>query len=201
MTRFRACPLAVSLGAVATSCGIVALGYWIGTPLNRVRLFAGAVLAFTLAGILARGLFWTMRSSGAFRRRLLVIGAGACAWDLVELLQNEGANPQYEVTFLHSPEFGPLDPRLVDAQGPRIITLANDDILAAARFAQADEVIVAPDERRGYEPGQPAGLQARWLSRGAVSEFRGARNPPHRCAPPGCGLAAVLRRILFRHAG
>lgn len=142
-------PLAVSLGAVATSCAIVALGYWIGTPLNRVRLFAGAVLAFTVAGVVARGLFWALKANGAFRRRLLVVGAGACAWDLVELLQNEGANPQYDITFLHSPAFGPLDPRLVDAQGPRIVTLSGDDVLGAARAAQADEIIVAPDERRG----------------------------------------------------
>jgi sugar transferase (PEP-CTERM system associated) len=142
-------PLAVGLGAVATSCALVALGYWIGAPENRVRLFAFAMLSFSLAGFLARTVFYVLKSRGAFRRRLLVIGAGACAWDLVELLHSEGANPQYDVTFLHTDAYGPVDARLRESQGNRIISLENGDVLEAARTAQADEIVVAPDERRG----------------------------------------------------
>jgi sugar transferase (PEP-CTERM system associated) len=142
-------PLAVSLGAVATACGVVTLALWIGSPSNRVRLFAGAVFGFTLAAELARSVFWALKRSGVFRRRLLIVGAGTRAWDLVALLQNEGANPHYDVTFAHDVSYGALDSRLADAHGARIVAVPNGDVLALARQAQPDEIVVAPDERRG----------------------------------------------------
>jgi sugar transferase (PEP-CTERM system associated) len=142
-------PLAVSLGAVATACSVALLAMWIGSPSNRVRLFAGAVFAFSLAGVAARSLFWVLKRSGVFRRRLLVVGAGARAWDLLALLQNEGANPHYDVTFAHDASYGAMDSRLAEAHGAQIVTLANGDVRALAREAQPDEIVVAPDERRG----------------------------------------------------
>ena len=142
-------PLAVSLGAVATACSVGAMALWIGSPSNRVRLFAGAVFAFCVAGTLARTIFWMLKRSGVFRRRLLVVGAGTRAWDLVALLQNEGSNPHYDVTFAHDETYGALDSRLAEAHGARIVTVTNGDVLALARQSQPDEIIVAPDERRG----------------------------------------------------
>ena len=50
-------PLAVSLGAVATACCLAVLAPWIGSPADRVRLFAGAFISFSTAGILARLIF------------------------------------------------------------------------------------------------------------------------------------------------
>jgi sugar transferase (PEP-CTERM system associated) len=142
-------PLAVSLGAVATACSVGVMALWIGSPVNRVRLFAGAVFAFCLAGIAARAIFFMLKRGGVFRRRLLVVGAGTRAWDLVALLQNEGANPHYDVTFAHDESFGTLDARLQEAHGGHIVPVTNGDILTLARQSQPDEIIVAPDERRG----------------------------------------------------
>jgi sugar transferase (PEP-CTERM system associated) len=142
-------PLAVSLGAVATACGLAMLAPWIGAPTNRVRLFAGAMLGFAVAGILARALFWALKSGGVFRRKLLVVGAGERARDLVTMLDAEGANPHYEITFLQDAAYGELDPDLARTKSERILQAGEDEILAVARRMQPDEIIVAPDDRRG----------------------------------------------------
>jgi hypothetical protein len=42
-------PLAVSLGALGTACLLVVVAGWTGSPENRVRLFAGAVIGFSVA--------------------------------------------------------------------------------------------------------------------------------------------------------
>jgi sugar transferase (PEP-CTERM system associated) len=142
-------PLAVSLGAVATACGLALLAPWIGAPLNRVRLFAGAVLGFFLAGILARAIFWGLKRGGVFRRKLLVIGAGERARDLMTMLASEGSNPHYDITFLQDPAYGELDGELARTSQDRIIAAGEDDILRVARELQPDEIVVAPDDRRG----------------------------------------------------
>ena len=97
-----------------------------------MRLFAGAVFAFCVSGTLARLVFWVLKRSGAFRRRLLVVGAGTRAWNLVALLQEEGTNPHYDVTFAHDPTFGDLDSRLAEAHGARIVTVQNGEVLELA---------------------------------------------------------------------
>jgi sugar transferase (PEP-CTERM system associated) len=141
-------PLAVSLGAVATACCLAVLAHFIGSPADRVRLFAGAFIGFTMAGFIARLVFSGLKRGGVFRRRLLVIGAGAQAWDLVCMLQNEGTST-YDITFVQDEAFGAVDPRLAEAHGPRIVTAPGGDVLKAAHTAQPDELVVAPDERRG----------------------------------------------------
>jgi sugar transferase (PEP-CTERM system associated) len=80
-------------------------------------------------------------------RRLLVIGAGARAWDLLFMLSNEGSRLHDEVAFLHDPVLGGIDPRL--AADPRVRVVEGISALEAARRADVDQIVVAPDERRG----------------------------------------------------
>ncbi len=141
-------PLAVSLGAVATACCLAVLAPWLGGPMDRVRLFAGAFLSFTVAAILARLIFSGLKHGGVFKRRLLVIGAGAQAWDLVSMLQSEGSST-YDITFVHTEGLGAVDPRLASAHADRILPAPDGDVLEIARAMEADAIVIAPDERRG----------------------------------------------------
>ena len=142
-------PLAVSLGAVGTAVLLVLLSPWIGSPFNRVRLFSGAVIGFCLAGLAARLLFSGLKRRGIFQRRLLIVGAGQRAWDLLCMLRNEGSRPTYQMHFVHAPEMGAVDPRLTGATGAGIHIVGETDVLTAARTYKPDEIVVAPDERRG----------------------------------------------------
>ncbi len=142
-------PMAVGLGAVATACGLALLVPFIGAPVNRVRLFAGAVLAFCVAGMLARAVFLVLKRGGMFRRRLLVVGAGERARDLLTMLDDEGANPHYDITFVTDAAFGATHPDLLQGRPEKIVSGAEDDLLRVAREVQPDEIVVAPDDRRG----------------------------------------------------
>ena len=142
-------PLAVSLGAVGVAVASGLLAFWIGSPFNRVRLFSGAVMGFCLAGLIARLAFSALKRRGAFARRLLVMGAGMQAWDLLCMLRNEGNHPQYQMQFVNQEEFGPVDPRLTAALGDGIGLVQDSDVLTVARRFDPDEIVVAPDERRG----------------------------------------------------
>ena len=144
-------PLAVSLGAIGSAFLLVLLGIWIGDPFNRVRLFSGAVIGFCLAGLVARLLFSGLKRRGTFLRRLLVVGAGERAWDLLCMLRNEGSRPTYQIHFVHGLSAGEVDPRLLAATGAGITILHETDILAAASKVSPDEIVVAPDERRGMK--------------------------------------------------
>jgi sugar transferase (PEP-CTERM system associated) len=144
-------PLGVSLGAVGAACVLGALGFWVGSPINRVRLFSGAVIGFCVAGLSARLLFSGLKRRGTFLRRLLIVGAGERAWDLLCMLQNEGSRPTYQIHFVSGPGIGDVDPRLVAAAGPGITILPNMDVLEAALLVSPDEIVVAPDERRGMK--------------------------------------------------
>ena len=141
-------PLAVSLGTVATACCLALLAPFLGGPVDRVRLFAGAFLSFTVAATLARLIFSGLKRGGVFKRRLLIIGAGSQAWDLVCMLQNEGSST-YDVTFVQSAGLGAVDPRLIRAHADRVLPAPGGDVLQIARTVQADAIIIAPDDRRG----------------------------------------------------
>ena len=142
-------PLAVCLASVSTACCMVMLTPWLGSPYNRVRLFAGAVFGFGIAGAAARLIFSVLKRRGMFHRRLLIVGAGATAWDLLELIGQDGTNPHYDFTFLQADSFGDIDPRLQAAHADKIQRTEGGDVLAHARALNPDEIIVAPDERRG----------------------------------------------------
>jgi lipopolysaccharide/colanic/teichoic acid biosynthesis glycosyltransferase len=85
------------------------------------------------------------------RRRLLIIGAGQRAWDLLLLIRREGTGRHDDVTLLHHPSLGEIDPRLLERERDRIIVAEDFNVAAVARVVNPDMVIVAPDERRGME--------------------------------------------------
>jgi hypothetical protein len=85
------------------------------------------------------------------RRRLLIIGAGQRAWDLLLLIRREGTGRHDDVTLLHHPSLGEIDPRLLEQEREQIIRVENFNVAAVAREVNPDVVIVAPDERRVME--------------------------------------------------
>ncbi|MBW4036256.1 MULTISPECIES: TIGR03013 family XrtA/PEP-CTERM system glycosyltransferase [Acidiphilium] len=150
----RRLPLVVGIGTLAASAVFLLLPFVLATnhhgwPRHLPDpLFVAASICFTGCGVTARLAFLRLRKSGLLKRRLLVIGAGKRAWDLVWMLQSEGRNLHYDVTFVHDPSFGPIDPRLEHENTLRVIQ-APDGILQTARRLRAEQIVIAPDERRG----------------------------------------------------
>ncbi len=141
-------PLVTVLGAAGAAGGLALGGVsWAGGgPVPLPVVAAGCFLA---AGIGARIAFDALRRNGLFCRRLLIVGAGRRAWDLVWVLRHEGLNLAYTIAFVHDPAFGGVDPRLADGSAGEIMLMGNDGFLGIARRFGADQVVVAPDERRG----------------------------------------------------
>ena len=102
-------------------------------------------------GAWSRLAFDALRRRGLFTRSVLVLGAGQRAWDLVWVLQKEGRTLGYRVTFLHDATLGPLDPRLADGSIGPIIVIGAGGIASVVGNLQPDEIVVAPDERRGMD--------------------------------------------------
>lgn len=138
-------PLVAAVGALAAG-GCLAL---LDGLAGQVTWVAGATVGFLLGGCAARITFDTLRRHGLFSRTLLVVGAGRRAWDLVWMLRKEGPNLSYRITFVHDATWGELDPRLADGSAGPIMALPADGFLGLARRCGADQIVVAPDERRG----------------------------------------------------
>ena len=78
-----------------------------------------------------------------------MVGAGARAFDLAVLLRREGGRLAYDLTFVHDPAvMGPVDPRLAADPACRVLPAA-EGFLAAARACDAEQIVVAADDRRG----------------------------------------------------
>jgi sugar transferase (PEP-CTERM system associated) len=151
-TSLRRIPLVVAIGVVAAGFAMAALDWAVSPALfmapNLVALFVAAMVTFTGCAMLGRLAFLILRRHPVFRPHLLVIGAGKRAWDLVWVLRSQGRNLQYDVTFVHDDVFGAVDPRLASDASNRIVP-ASADLLDLARRTRADQIVVAPDERRG----------------------------------------------------
>lgn len=144
--------VAAMLGGILASIATLPVGALMGEGEGGPSLwtcYALSVLVFTVTASLARLVLRALRLRGAFRRRLIVVGAGQRAFDLVLLLRREGHMLGYDIAFLHDEAtMGPVDPRL--ATDPACPLLPHGrDFLAAARAFNADQIVVAPDERRG----------------------------------------------------
>ncbi len=145
-----------SLGRVPIAAGLGALfatppAAFLPPPFaaeGSATLFAAGLILFTLVGWAARVLMFALIDRGAFRRRVLVIGAGERAWELAFLLRREGKAVGMELTFAHHPALGQVDARLEKDPEARVVTTDNG-FVAIAREIDADQVVVAPDERRG----------------------------------------------------
>ena len=117
---------------------------------DQLMLFGVAVVTFTLCAFLARLVIDVMVRRHVLRRRLLVVGAGQRAWDLLLMLGREGGSLHDDVTLVTA-SAEQIDPRLLAEDPPRILCPADFNIAAAARQIAADLIIVAPDERRGMD--------------------------------------------------
>ena len=145
-------PLVVGMGLTLASGAIYISTVVAGLPVDWADLAAGFAtmgIGFTVSAVLARGVFGLLLGRGVLHRRLLVIGAGQRAWDLLHMLGKEGSSLRDEVVFLHDPALGTIDPRL--AANPQVSIVESISVLQAARAAQADQIVVAPDERRGMD--------------------------------------------------
>lgn len=159
-------PMAAGAGSLTAWAFTAALPAPFGVP-NAHLLFAATVPCFAAAGLTARLVLHLLRRQGAFRRRLLVIGAGRRAWDLVWLLRHEARTLAFDVVFVHDPRMGELDPRLASDPASEVIS-GLENLLGVVRYRNPDEIVVAPDERRGLAM---EGLLACRMSGYPVSEY------------------------------
>jgi sugar transferase (PEP-CTERM system associated) len=137
-------PVAAALAALGSAAvlGLLAPGG------GGLALFAAATIGLGLAGCAARLALAALRRLGLFRRRLLIVGAGQRAFDLVWLLRREARTLAFDIALVHAPEMGAFDPRLSEDGSLRIFP-AGTAFLDAARAFGADQIVVASDERRG----------------------------------------------------
>ncbi|MGE0226376.1 MAG: TIGR03013 family XrtA/PEP-CTERM system glycosyltransferase [Acetobacteraceae bacterium] len=149
-------PLVVGMGASLVVLATAAYGLldnavpWVGGRDHAV-VFALAAVTFTLCAFFARLVVDVMIQRRILRRRLLVLGAGARAWNLLQVISQEGTSLNYEVTFLHHPSMGEIDPRLDAELDRRILRPDTFDIRPIAQAIDPDQIVVAPDERRGMD--------------------------------------------------
>ncbi|HEY0181229.1 MAG TPA: TIGR03013 family XrtA/PEP-CTERM system glycosyltransferase [Rhodopila sp.] len=115
---------------------------------DQAMLFGLAAVTFTLCAFLARIVIDVMVRSRVLRRRLLIVGAGQRAWDLLLMLGREGRSLHDDVTLVHDGQ-EEVDPRLLAERPGRIFCPPDFNITAIARRLHVDLVVVAPDERRG----------------------------------------------------
>ena len=140
---YRRIPMVTALSLAASSFVTAALGWT-----NSIILCVAAGLCFAGCAIVARAIFALLRRHSLFRSRLLIIGAGERAWDLLQILRGQGRSLHYDLTFVHEESFGAVDPRLANDPDSHIV-LASHNLLNLAERVRAEEIIVAPDERRG----------------------------------------------------
>jgi sugar transferase (PEP-CTERM system associated) len=158
-------PLAAGFGAVTAWLAVSALPG--ASHIGAQLLFLASVPCFAAACLLARLIMFVLVRAGAFRRRLFVIGAGRRAWDLVWILQHEARTLAFDVTFCHGPTMGEVDARLAAEPAHRIVSDSRG-LLEAVLEAAPEQIVVAPDERRGLAMD---GLLACKMAGFPVSEY------------------------------
>jgi sugar transferase (PEP-CTERM system associated) len=140
-------PIAAGLGGLVASASGYLLPPPFATP-GTATLFAASILGLVPLGWLARIILYALLERGAFRRRLMIVGAGQRAWDMVWLLKREGRTLAFDITFVHHPSMGQIDPRLAEDPANRIVP-ASRGFRPIAEEINADLIVVAADERRG----------------------------------------------------
>jgi len=120
---------------------------------DQAMLFGLAVVTFSLCAFGARLVIDVLIRRHVLRRRLLIVGAGHRAWDLLHMLGQEGRSLHDDVTLVHD-EQEDVDPRLLADRSDRIFCPPDFNVAAIAMRAEVDLIIVAPDERRGMNLGR-----------------------------------------------
>jgi sugar transferase (PEP-CTERM system associated) len=115
---------------------------------DEAMLFGLAVATFTFCAFLARAVLDILVRHRVLRRRLLIVGAGQRAWDLLLMLAREGSSLHDDVTLVYAAAED-VDPRLLAERPDRIICPPDFNVASVAVRTDADLIIVAPDERRG----------------------------------------------------
>ncbi len=141
----RRVPVAATAGALAASATMLLLA----PDAARLGIAAGGCVLTGAVG--ARVAFDALRRRGLLSRSILILGAGQRAWDLVWMLRKEGRTIGYVIQFLHDPALGAIDPRLEDGCYGPVLTVGPGGIRATALDIRPDEIVVAPDERRGMD--------------------------------------------------
>lgn len=139
----RRVPMVAALSVAASSLAAALMGRNVG-----VTLCILAFGAFTGCAAAARSCFALLRRNSMLRPHLLVIGAGSRAFDLLQMLRAQGRYLNYDLTFVHETNFGAIDQRLVEDTECRIVTCSGN-LLKLAQQIGADEIVIAPDDRRG----------------------------------------------------
>jgi sugar transferase (PEP-CTERM system associated) len=150
-------PMVVGMGVTATILfleivswllpGIVAGHAW----RDDGKVAGLAFLCFTVCALVARAVLAVLLRRQMLRRQILVVGAGTRAWDLLRMLTNEGASLTYDMAFLYDPALGPIDPRLAADPDGKILCAEQLHVLEAAHQVAADQIVIAPDDRRGMD--------------------------------------------------
>jgi sugar transferase (PEP-CTERM system associated) len=144
-------PLVVALGLPSAAAAQWAIG-WLVEPAIKVdlsHLWAAAAAGFTLCGAVARVVLHLFLVRGVFRRRIMVIGAGRRARELLAMVARDGGDPHFDIVFVHEPALGARDPDL--GRGPRqtVVVATDSNYFNLAVAHDVDQIVVAPDERRG----------------------------------------------------
>ncbi|WP_158258177.1 TIGR03013 family XrtA/PEP-CTERM system glycosyltransferase [Rhodopila globiformis] len=142
-------PLVVGLGAGLGLLLSLAQARGLPDLSHQALMFALAFSTFSVCAFVARLVLTFLVRRRVLRRRLLIIGAGQRAWELLLMLKREGNSLHDHVTLLHNPALGAIDPRLEADPPGRIHCPEAFNVATVARAVGADLVIVAPDERRG----------------------------------------------------
>ena len=140
-------PISVSLAGLGVTILAIAVAH--ALPPYFPSLLVAASFCFMLCALAARVAFKLLTRTRLLRRHVIVLGAGQRAWDLVYMLRREGRDPNYDVTFIHDDSLDTIDPRLQENPQNRIIRASNHSLLDIARDIHADQIVVAPDDRRG----------------------------------------------------
>jgi sugar transferase (PEP-CTERM system associated) len=153
-------PLVVGMGAVSAlvvsaAASSVAPSIVAGiSTRDELRIFWLAFVSFTICAFVARVILDFLLRRRLLRRQLLVVGAGARAWDLSRMLAKEGASLNYDIVFFHDPAFGTVDARLESDPDSHVLHSDQAHVLEAALHVGADQIVIAPDDRRGMDLGQ-----------------------------------------------
>jgi len=144
-------PLVVGLGLAGAMVAHYLLGFVVppSGPVDQAPMFVAAGGAFLTCGAAARLLLHALLSRGVFRRRLMVVGSGQRAAELMATTRQHGSHLHYDIVFVHDAVLGPRDPDVGRGAHQTVVTAIDSNYLQLAIAHDVDQIVVAPDERRG----------------------------------------------------
>jgi sugar transferase (PEP-CTERM system associated) len=117
-----------------------------GKALSRIPLVVA--IAVAAAGFITAAFGWGLSPALFIAAAICFAVCAMLTRLLFRTLRRQGRYLQYDVTFVQDEVFGAADPRLSGDPANRIVPF-NGNLLELARRVRADQIVVAPDERRG----------------------------------------------------